>query len=85
MRSAQGAYEEIFSFLEALSILSDPLQFGGLAITPTSTAKQNELEAIPAVPIWALRAFTEHWPPRSAWDIRCVELTREIPASCGVE
>ncbi len=84
MRSAQGAYEEIFSFLSTLDSERPFKLWRVWNYIPDIHGEENELERYRQFNIGRLRAFTEHWAARSSMGHSLRELTREIPASCGV-
>jgi chorismate lyase/3-hydroxybenzoate synthase len=84
MRSAQGAYEEIFSFLSTLDSQRPFKLWRVWNYIPDIHGEDNDLERYRQFNIGRLRAFTEHWAARSSICHSLCEPTREIPASCGV-
>jgi enamine deaminase RidA (YjgF/YER057c/UK114 family) len=84
MPSAQGAYEEIFSFLGALDSERPYKLWRVWNYIPDIHGEENELERYRQFNKGRLRAFTAHWAARSSIEPSPWQVSREIPASCGV-
>jgi len=84
MPSAQGAYEEIFSFLGALDSGRPYKLWRVWNYIPDIHGEENDLERYRQFNTGRLHAFTAHWAARTSVERSPRQSSREIPASCGV-
>lgn len=82
--NAQGAYQEIFAFLEALDAERPFNIWRAWNYVSDIHADENDLERYRQFNTGRLNAFMEHWAARSSMENASYAPTREIPASCGV-